>query len=137
MRRLITLPTEKINEALELYAVDIPDEHGVKRTRYEISGFDFSKNPLAYPPERLPLDRFGQVYPLLFQQGNPNEVGINGLTTEALLTVIIDRLECFQATPMASRENEKALEHFKTGMRWVRARSESRLRRGTSGTPKS
>lgn len=40
-----------------------------------------------------------------FQAGSPSVAGLNGLTNEALLAVLIDRLECFQKGPFPCKEN--------------------------------
>ena len=44
-----------------------------------------------------------------FQDGNPQEVGSNGVSIEALLAVCADRLERFQDGPHANLYNAEAL----------------------------
>src|SRR5262245_27909117 len=46
-----------------------------------------------------------------FQEGPIKEAGVNGVTQEALLTIVIDRLRSFQAGPFSCRENAIALTH--------------------------
>jgi hypothetical protein len=46
---------------------------------------------------------------ILFQNGTLAERGTNGITNEALLAIVIDRLRGFQAGEFACRENAAAL----------------------------
>lgn len=47
-----------------------------------------------------------------FQKGNPEVVGVNGVTSVALLQINIDYLTNLQEGPSASAENQLALEHL-------------------------
>lgn len=60
----------------------------------------------------------------------------NGLTHEAILAVVIDRLEMFQKGPYACRENEIALDNIKDGLTWLQERTLNRAARGVEGTMK-
>jgi len=71
---------------------------------------------------------------ILFQNGTILENGVNGVTQEVLLAVIIDRLRSFQNGEFACRENEKALTHLEEAMHWLQQRTINRLRRGVEGT---
>lgn len=68
-----------------------------------------------------------------FQCGPVAEHGVNGTTQEALLAVLIDRLESFQAGPFASSENEMALDHLHVALRWLKRRTIDRVARGVEG----
>lgn len=68
-----------------------------------------------------------------FQNGPIKEVGVNGITQEALLAVVIDRLRAFQAGPFASRENAIALTHCEDALMWLQRRTVDRIRRGVEG----
>lgn len=113
------------------------------RNRYEITGFQPLQNPLADPkrlaslnmlregaeagnPEmKLELARvMGQQEPLviLFQHGNPGTEGVNGITMESLLAVVIDRLEGFQAGPYACEENRQAMNKIQRGLTLLQRR---------------
>lgn len=72
---------------------------------------------------------------LCFQRGNPNDpaVGVNGITQEALLAIVEDRLKCFQAGPYSSRENSIALTKLQEAMMWLKRRTEERAARGVEG----
>jgi hypothetical protein len=44
-----------------------------------------------------------------FQDGDPAVVGVNGVTMEVLLSVIVDRLKDYEAGPFACEENHRAI----------------------------
>ena len=69
-----------------------------------------------------------------FQNGPLNEVGVNGLTNEALLAVVVDRLEGFQAGEFPSRETAIALTKIQEALHWLHHRTRERLSRGVEGT---
>lgn len=80
-----------------------------------------------------PDDRRG--YCLIHLQDGPiKEVGVNGITNEILLAVVIDRLECFQAGQFACEENAFALEAIKSALSMLQYRTQRRLERGVEGT---
>lgn len=69
-----------------------------------------------------------------FQDGPIKEFGINGVTQETLLTIVIDRLRGFQSGDFACRENAIALTHIETALMWLQNRTRKRLARGVEGT---
>lgn len=71
---------------------------------------------------------------LVFQRGPIKEVGVNGITNEVLLTIIIDRLRGFQSGPYACRENAIALTKLEEAFHWLEARTRAREARGVEGT---
>ncbi len=71
---------------------------------------------------------------ILFQNGTLPEVGVNGLTHEALLAILIDRMEGFQSGQFACFENERALAHLRDAVGWLKLRTEKRAKRGVEGT---
>ncbi len=77
--------------------------------------------------------------PLLsFQNGpiNADGNGVNGITHEALLAVLIDRLEAFQAGQYANTYNEDALDHLCSAKLALQTRTKDRMARGVEGTHK-
>lgn len=72
-----------------------------------------------------------------FQDGVVSEVGINGVTIEALLAIVVDRLREFQAGPFACRENALALTKSEEVLLWLHRRTTERRRRGVEGRYKS
>ena len=71
---------------------------------------------------------------IFFQNGPIAETGRNGITQEALLAVVIDRLRCFQAGPYSCRENAIALTKIEEAMHWLQSRTRARMARGVEGT---
>jgi hypothetical protein len=115
MREITDHKLNPVNDLLRCEAIDQPGPGGANH-RYRISG--------------LPLgDAFIQ-----FQTGPITEAGINGLTQEVLLAILIDRLRSFQAGPYASRPNELALQHCEEALYWLHARTRERMARGVEGT---
>lgn len=71
---------------------------------------------------------------LRFQDGPINEAGINGITNEVLLAIVIDRLEGFQRGPLACQENKVVIAKCRTALLWLQARTRERIARGPEGT---
>lgn len=69
-----------------------------------------------------------------FQHGPIQEVGKNGVTNEALIAVVIDRLEGFQSGAFACRENALALTKLQEALHWLEHRTRAREARGVEGT---
>lgn len=69
-----------------------------------------------------------------FQNGPVPENGVNGVTQEALLAIVIDRLRSFQAGAFACRENAIALTHCEDALMWLQKRTRARIKRGVEGT---
>lgn len=74
------------------------------------------------------------VQDLNFQLGPIKEVGTNGITHEALLAILIDRLRGFQPGPYACRDNAVALTKLEEARMWLENRTRSRVARGVEGT---
>ena len=68
-----------------------------------------------------------------FQKGGVYESGINGLTNEALLAIVLDRLTSFQAGRFACSENAIALTKVSEAIEWLHARTRDRTNRGVEG----
>lgn len=85
----------------------------------------------AYRVEKAPGDAIAGI---VFQRGPIGENGLNGLSHEALLAILIDRMRGFQKGPYACRENALALTHLEESLMWMQKRTNDRLRRGVEGT---
>lgn len=59
--------------------------------------------------------------------------GINGITNEAVLAVLIDRMEGFQSGPFPCEENEAALGHLRKALEELLARMVTRIDQGVEG----
>jgi hypothetical protein len=79
-------------------------------------------------------DARGFIVTLPFQNGPINEVGVNGVTQETLLTILIDRLEGFQSGPYKSDHNERALAHLRGAQDALLTRTRERMVRQVEGT---
>lgn len=75
---------------------------------------------------------------LAFQNGpvKENGEGVNGITHEVLLAVVIDRLQGFQSGPYKNRENAVALTKLEEALMWLHKRTRDREARGVEGTHK-
>jgi hypothetical protein len=69
-----------------------------------------------------------------FQEGAIKENGVNGITQEALLAIVIDRLRSFQAGPYPSEENDSALALCEAALECLKKRTLRRIARGVEGT---
>jgi hypothetical protein len=69
-----------------------------------------------------------------FQEGPVQEAGLNGISNEALLAVVEDRLKGFQSGKFSCRENALALTHLQEAMHWLHHRTHERMQRGVEGT---
>ncbi len=70
-----------------------------------------------------------------FQNGPIQEAGVNGISNEALLAIVQDRLEGFQSGEYACRENALALTKLQeAAMMWLHKRTNDRMARGVEGT---
>jgi hypothetical protein len=68
-----------------------------------------------------------------FQHGPVLEHGVNGITNEALIAVVLDRLRAFQRGPFASRENAVTVTKLEEALMWQHKRTLDRMRRGVEG----
>lgn len=126
-----TIHEHKINPANDTLTIAVTDEPGSggAHHRYEISGFETDSNPSAAPD----LFSCERSY-VLFQNGPIAEVGVNGVTHEALLAIVADRLRSFQTGPFACKANACALTHIEEAIHWLQQRTIERMRRGVEGT---
>lgn len=128
------LEGHRVNPANDKLVVTVCDEPGAGGAchHYRIEGFDSGSNP---------SDPFAELYgnaaqhsTILFQNGPIAEVGVNGVTHEALLAILIDRLAAFQAGPYVCEENRQALVMLKQALWWLKERTQARMARGVEGT---
>lgn len=131
MRELIGHKVNPANDVLQVTVEDEPGSGGANH-RYRIAEFDVRTNPSTgqyhlYPGPFTNLT-------VLFQNGPINEVGVNGVTHEALLAILIDRMEGFQAGPYASHDNQEALDAMRVAQTALQRRTLARMARGVEGT---
>ena len=126
---------DSANHQVKIYVMDEPGAGGANHVygiRHIVGKpMDFSQA----------LDKHASVTETLhrveFQNGPIKEVGINGITNEALIAIVIDRLRSFQAGPYSGRENAVALTHLEDALMWLQRRTRARIARGVEGTHKA
>lgn len=118
LRQLTAHKVNGLNEALNIYVRDEPGQ-GNACHKYAI--------------EWTAHDQL-EVVEIDFQNGPIKEWGVNGVSNEALLAIVIDRLHGFATGEFATRENAVALTHLETAMLWLHKRTRDRIARGVEGT---
>lgn len=106
---------------LDIAVLDEPGAGGANH-QYQLS---WGKGP-EFPPNKACF--------IGFQNGAIKEAGVNGITQEALLAVVVDRLRSFQSGPFSCRENAIALTKIEEALMWLQRRTVARIKRGVEGT---
>jgi len=122
-RQVRTLEDHKVEGAPEALHIKVFDEPGAGGAHhlYEVSGYHSAKSGL-------------DATLIEFQDGPIKEAGVNGLTHEALLAIVADRLRSFQAGQYRCQENHDALVNVESALFHLKARTQKRLQRGVEGT---
>ena len=125
-----TLTDHKLNGLNDALSISVLDEPGSGGANHQY---------LIYLDESVRNDpKDGTVHVMVkFQNGPIQEAGVNGVSGEALIAIVIDRLRSFQAGPYKCRKNACALTHFEEGLMWLQKRTRDRLARGVEGTHKA
>lgn len=127
MRELTSHKVNGLNEALSIQVLDEPGQ-GNACHRYSITDV-FGVATKENEPQS------GRVNCTIeFQNGPIQEAGVNGISGEALLAIVEDRLIGFQSGPFACRENAVALTKLQEAMMWLQKRTRDRMARGVEGT---
>lgn len=124
------LTGHKINGCNDSITINVMDEpgHGGACHNYQIEWQDCTVDPPGVSHQG------GNTIAINFQNGPIKEVGTNGVTHEALLAILIDRLQGFQSGQYACRENALALTKLEEAQMWLQKRTRDRLARGVEGT---
>jgi len=135
MREITTHVVNPANERLKIEVLDEPGSGGANHL-YHITGFDSATN--ASDPWTARYGESAKHSTILFQNGpiGVDGNGVNGVTHEALLAIIIDRLTAFQEGPYACEANAVALGKLKEAVDWLNIRTKTRMARGVEGTHK-
>lgn len=134
-----------LNDALAITVLDAPGPGGANH-KYEIDIIGGA--PTSGGSKTL----------IEFQNGPIAESGFNGISNEALVAIVIDRLRGFQHGRIhesktnelttevgfdfssrgkyACRENAVALTHLEEALMWMQKRTRDRMARGVEGTSK-
>lgn len=127
MRTITDHKLNGLNDALDILVTDEPGQGGANH-EYEIH---LTAEPGEGSP-KITAEKWQQN--ISFQNGPIQEAGINGVSNEALLAIVIDRLRSFQAGPYACRENDVALSQAENSLMWLQKRTRDRMARGVEGT---
>ncbi len=119
MERITMHQCGALNEALQVSATDQRTPDGANH-RYLI--------------DIIEGDILRTVSALNFQKGPLKEAGLNGISIEALLAVVIHHAQGFQAGPYRCRENACAITHLEEALMWLQKRTRERMARGVEGT---
>lgn len=112
---------------LRLRAMDEPGSGGANH-RYVIDGYDTVTNV----SEVYGLRGRNRI-DILFQNGSIADAGVNGLTQEVLLAILIDRLAAFSNGPYPSEDTAKAYDHCVAALYYLQQRTKDRIARGVEG----
>jgi hypothetical protein len=132
-----------LNDAIQITALDVPGPGGANH-KYEI-------DIVGGAPTSG-----GMTTVINFQNGPIGESGFNGISNEALVAIVIDRMRGFQHQRFgelvppsvgqpgdfdfnsrgkyACRDNACALTHLEEALFWLQNRTRQRLARGVEGT---
>lgn len=119
------LTSHKVNGLNEALIIRVLDEPGCGNACHEYR--------ISYDPDN---NGYIRTHAVSFQNGPIQEVGVNGVSNEALLAIVEDRLAGFQSGPFACRENAVALTKVQEAMMWLQKRTRDRIARGVEGTNK-
>lgn len=118
------------NAALKIEADD-PGPGGASHT-YKISGFS-RKIDIGVARQQI-VEVIAVT--LDFQNGAIKEAGVNGITHEALIAILLDRLCSFQNGPYQCEENADAIKYLILARAALGNRTANRSERGVEGTMK-
>lgn len=121
------LTSHKVNGLNDDLAIAVLDQPGSGNANHEYS-IGYCLNPGLHE---------GGVSPMCdinFQNGPIKESGVNGISNEALLAIVEDRLQGFQSGQYACHENAVALTKIQEAMMWLQKRTRDRIARGVEGT---
>ena len=127
MRKITSHHIKDQNHGLEIVAGDEPNS-GEANHRYQI--IDVSKQNTAPDAADTTLVEIN------FQKGPILENGVNGVTNETLISIVIDRLESFQNGKLANRYNSAALHSLHSALASLKQRTIDRIERGVEGQTK-
>lgn len=135
-RELTSHKVNGLNEALKIQVLDEPGA-GNACHRYHITTVE-TPPPVGRGMSSADLEKSmsmsNAVTDISFQNGPIAEAGVNGISNEALLAIVEDRLKGFQSGPYACRENAIALTKIQEAMHWLHHRTRERVARGVEGT---
>ncbi|HIG30352.1 MAG TPA: hypothetical protein EYQ50_22145 [Verrucomicrobiales bacterium] len=107
---------DEVNQALIIQVMDDPGPGGAHH-HYRVEG---------------PITTL-KSQDLHFQWGHVDKDGVNGITNDALLAILEDRLASYQGGSFHCFDNESALHHIRTALFHLKQRTRKRMDRGVEG----
>jgi hypothetical protein len=120
------ITSHKVNGLNECLRIDVNDEPGCGGACHNYGIVSTEQRAADNPP--------AVMCPIRFQEGPITEAGVNGISNESLLAIVIDRLEGFQSGEFRNRENAIALTKIQEAVHWLHHRTRDRISRGVEGT---
>ncbi len=129
-----TITSHVVNPANDKIAIEVMDEPGSGGANhvYDVRLPGWTREPSSDGKTGASKG----CWLIEFQNGPIAEAGVNGLTHEVLLAILIDRLQGFQKGPFAGRDNAVALTKLEEAAMWLAKRTRERMARGVEGTHK-
>jgi hypothetical protein len=112
------LTSHKVNGLNEDLAIEVHDEPGAGGACHQY----------------IIRESTGVEHDIHFQNGPIAEAGVNGISNEALLAIVEDRLAGFQTGEFSNRETAIALTKIQEAQLWLQKRTRDRVARGVEGT---
>jgi hypothetical protein len=122
MRELTNHKCSDLNESINICVQDEPGPGGANHEYHIVT------------VKRL--SNFNKRTCIEFQKGPVKEVGVNGISDEALLVIVEDRLASFQTGQFACSPNECALSYVRAAIDEMKTRTRDRISRGVEGHSK-
>lgn len=131
MRKITEHEHNDANRRLEIMATDELGHGGANHV--------YSVKPASYlfingVAKFDAVDICFQNGPIKSQDDFRNITGVNGVTHEALIAIVLDRMRAFPAGPYNCRQNAIAITKLEEAMHWLLDRTREREVRGVEGT---
>lgn len=125
-----TITDHKVNGLNEAITITVSDEPGPGGANHKYNVVGTAEIIPGIGPRAFGVN-------LRFQSGPVSKPeDMNGITNEALLAVLIDRMRGFQSGDFKCRENAIALTHLEEALMWLQKRTRDRMARGVEGSMK-
>ena len=124
MRTITDHKVNGLNDAINIYATDSTPTEGGACATYRIE-------PVTTAEPAGPINPVTLIF-----QNKPmlSSADVIGISNEALIAVVIDRMRGFQGGKFACYENAEALVRLEESLMWLQKRTRDRMARGVEGT---
>lgn len=136
MRELTSHKVNGLNESISIVVLDEPGSGGACHRYLMMLPHHYREwiNGIRGEVAGGMITAIPNIGSIRFQNGPIGEEGPNGISNEALLAIVEDRLVGFQSGQFACRENAVALTKLQEAMMWLQKRTRDRVARGVEGT---